>query len=69
MRANSVFYYATVPLIAFYVLFVLVLYPAHGSLHPHGLYEKMAPLVPQGARSRHPAGQAGSWRQAASTGL
>jgi len=36
------------PLVTFYVFFTTVLYPAAGSLHPHGLYEALAPAVPLG---------------------
>ena len=43
-----VFYAAMSPLVAFYVLFTLVLYPMHGSLHLNGFVAATAPLVPHG---------------------
>ena len=43
-----VFYAAMSPLVAFYILFTVVLYPMHGSLHLNGFYAATAPLVPHG---------------------
>jgi len=43
-----VFYVAVLPLVAFYALFATVLYPAAAYLHPHGMYEALAPHFPVG---------------------
>lgn len=43
-----VFMVSMLPLVAFYCFFALVLYPAHGALHVHGLYESLAPRLPLG---------------------
>lgn len=45
---RAVFYASTAPLVAFYIFFAAVLYPAHGALHPHGFYEAMAAHAPAG---------------------
>ncbi len=45
---RAVFMVAMVPLVVFYCVFALVLYPAHGALHVHGLYEALAPKLPLG---------------------
>ena len=34
--------------VAFYVFFATLLYPASAWLHPHGMYEHLAPSVPIG---------------------
>ena len=48
LPSRTVFYAAITPLVAFYVLFAAVLYPAHGLLHPTGLVEAAAAFMPQG---------------------
>jgi ATP/ADP translocase len=45
---RMVFYASVVPLVAFYAFFAGALYPASAYLHPHGFYERMAPLLPIG---------------------
>ena len=45
---RMVFYASVVPLVLFYAFFAGPLYPASAYLHPHGFYERMAPLVPIG---------------------
>eukprot|EP00891_Asterochloris_glomerata_P004312 jgi/Astpho2/4312/gw1.00065.20.1_t len=45
---NLVFYASIAPLVAFYVFFATLLYPASAWLHPHGMYEHLAPSVPIG---------------------
>lgn len=48
LHPNAVFYAAVLPLLAFYMLFATVLYPAANLLHPHGMYSSMAQHVPLG---------------------
>lgn len=48
LHPNAVFYAAVLPLLAFYMLFAAVLYPAANLLHPHGMYSSMAQHVPLG---------------------
>jgi len=48
LPSQSIFYAAISPLVAFYVAFALVLYPAHGALHPAGLVEAASMWVPDG---------------------
>jgi ATP:ADP antiporter, AAA family len=45
---RTVFYASVAPLIGFYIFFAAVLYPMHGVLHPHGLYESLSTVVPTG---------------------
>ena len=45
---RTVFYAAMAPLLAFYVAFTAVLYPAHGSLHLTGFTAATAAAVPAG---------------------
>ena len=44
----QVYYIAIAPFVAFYALFASVIYPMAPVLHPHGLFEKIAPLIPVG---------------------
>lgn len=48
LPARTVFYASVIPLVVFYAFFAGALYPASAYLHPHGFYERMAPLVPLG---------------------
>jgi AAA family ATP:ADP antiporter len=48
LPARAVFYAAVAPLLAFYVLFTLVLYPMHATLHPAGLVDAVSGWVPAG---------------------
>ena len=50
LHHQLVFYASVAPLVAFYVFFAAVLYPASAHLHPHGFYAAAAPLVPIGLR-------------------
>ena len=50
LHHKLVFYASVAPLVAFYVFFAAVLYPASAALHPHGFYAAAAPLVPIGLR-------------------
>ncbi|KAK9820325.1 hypothetical protein WJX72_008977 [[Myrmecia] bisecta] len=48
VQPSTVFYACVTPLVAFYVFFVAVMYPASAWLHPHGMYEALASAVPVG---------------------
>ena len=47
---KAVFYASVMPLVAFYVFFAAVLYPASAHLHPAGFTARLAPLIPIGLR-------------------
>lgn len=48
LPSRMVFYVSIMPLVAFYLLFTLVLYPNHAALHPMWLVDSVAHWVPQG---------------------
>lgn len=48
LPAQSVFYAAVSPLVAFYVFFAAVLNPLSSTLHPHALVAAIAPSIPAG---------------------
>ena len=48
LPSKVIFYVSIMPLVAFYLLFTLVLYPNHAALHPMWLVESVSQWVPQG---------------------
>ena len=48
LPSKMIFYVSIMPLVAFYLLFTLVLYPNHAALHPMWLVDSLAQWVPQG---------------------
>ena len=48
MDHKNVFYALVVPFLAFFSLFSLVIYPNRAFLHPHGLVDSLAALLPAG---------------------
>jgi AAA family ATP:ADP antiporter len=48
LPSKMIFYVSVVPLVAFYLLFTLVLYPNHAALHPMWLVDAVSQWVPQG---------------------
>jgi AAA family ATP:ADP antiporter len=48
LPSKIVFYVAILPLVSFYVLFTMVLYPNHAALHPMWLVDTFSPWLPQG---------------------
>lgn len=48
LPTRMVFYASILPLVSFYVFFTIVLYPSHAVLHPAGLVEAAASIVPEG---------------------
>ena len=48
LPSKMIFYVSIMPLVAFYLLFTLVLYPNHAALHPMWLVDSLSQWVPQG---------------------
>lgn len=48
MEQRDVFYTCTVPFLVFFLAFAWIIFPHVDLLHPHGLVDKVAALLPQG---------------------